>query len=396
MTRRKKKTNEKTEKFLLGAAALFLGVTGTAAVSFPAYADGAMGAVYRAHIHGRGWTDMAKDNTYVNGPRDTYVTAVAASLENQPEGMTGTIAYQGELKRLRLDGLAGEPWRGRGHRNRQAPGGCADAAHRPAFRKYDLYYSVLQNGSWTGLVRNGETAGVEGQGLRVDGIRIAVTGKDAGLPPEGIHMGRYIDPSKPMVALTFDDGPSAHTARILDCLEANDARATFYMVGNRMGTYQSAVKRSDGYGLRAGSHTWDHTYITKLSQEGLFANLNRLDDTLQSIAGVRTVTMRPPGGFVSDGARQNLAKKGVPAILWSIDTLDWKTKNAQNTINVVLSSVKDGDIILMHDLYGTSADAAVVLIPELKKRGYQLVTVSEMASLRGGMTPGQVYHSFRP
>ena len=150
------------------------------------------------------------------------------------------------------------------------------------------------------------------------------------------------------------------------------------------------------YHTEPGSHTWDHTYITKLSQEGLFANLNRLDDTLQSIAGVRTVTMRPPGGFVSDNAKQNLAKKGVPAILWSIDTLDWKTKNAQNTINVVLSSVKDGDIILMHDLYGTSADAAVVLIPELKKRGYQLVTVSEMASLRGGMTPGQVYHSFRP
>lgn len=160
------------------------------------------------------------------------------------------------------------------------------------------------------------------------------------------------------------------------------------MVGNRMGTYQSTVKRMVDMGCEPGSHTWDHTYITKLSQEGLFANLNRLDDTLQSIAGVRTVTMRPPGGFVSDNAKQNLAKKGVPAILWSIDTLDWKTKNAQNTINVVLSSVKDGDIILMHDLYGTSADAAVVLIPELKKRGYQLVTVSEMASLRGGMTPG--------
>lgn len=105
-------------------------------------------------------------------------------------------------------------------------------------------------------------------------------------------MGRYIDPSKPMVALTFDDGPSAHTARILDCLEANDARATFYMVGNRMGTYQSTVKRMVDMGCEPGSHTWDHTYITKLSQEGLFANLNRLDDTLQSIAGVRTATMR--------------------------------------------------------------------------------------------------------
>ena len=178
-------------------------------------------------------------------------------------------------------------------------------------------------------------------------------------------MGRYIDPSKPMVALTFNYGPSAHTARILDCLEANDARATFYMVGNRMGSYQSTVKRMVDMGCEPGSHTWDHTYITKLSQEGLFANLNRLDDTLQSIAGVRTVTMRPPGGFVkATGAKQNLAKKGVPAVLWSIDTLDWKTKNAQNTINVVLNSVKDGDIILMHDLYSTSADAAGD--PELK------------------------------
>ena len=295
----------KLKKFLLGAAALFLGVTGTAAVSFPAYADGAMGAVYRAHIHGRGWTDMAKDNTYVNGPRDTYVTAVAASLENQPEGMTGTIAYQ-----VNLSGSGWMDWQ----ENLGEAGATETDKPLEAVRmqltgqlseNYDLYYSVLQNGSWTGLVRNGETAGVEGQGLRVDGIRIAVTGKDAGLPPEGIHMGRYIDPSKPMVALTFDDGPSAHTARILDCLEANDARATFYMVGNRMGTYQSAVKRMMDMGCEPGSHTWDHTYITKLSQEGLFANLNRLDDTLQSIAGVRTVTMRPPGGFVSDGARQN-------------------------------------------------------------------------------------------
>ena len=124
----------KLKKFLLGAAALFLGVTGTAAASFPAYADGAMGAVYRAHIHGRGWTDMAKDNTYVNGPKDTYVTAVAASLENQPEGMTGTIAYQ-----VNLSGSGWMDWQENlgeaGHRHRQAPGGSADAAHRPAFRK---------------------------------------------------------------------------------------------------------------------------------------------------------------------------------------------------------------------------------------------------------------------
>lgn len=301
----------KLKKFLLGAAALFLGVTGTAARLLSSLCGRSHGGPFTGPIsHGRGWTDMAKDNTYVNGPKDTYVTAVAASLENQPEGMTGTIAYQ-----VNLSGSGWMDWQ----ENFGEAGATDTDKPLEAVRmqltgqlseNYYLYYSVLQNGSWTGLVRNGETAGVEGQGLRVDGIRIAVTGKDAGLPPEGTHMGRYIDPSKPMVALTFDDGPSAHTARILDCLEANDARATFYMVGNRMGSYQSTVKRMVDMGCEPGSHTWDHTYITKLSQEGLFANLNRLDDTLQSIAGVRTVTMRPPGRICKRRCKTEPGKEG--------------------------------------------------------------------------------------
>ena len=180
------------------------------------------------------------------------------------------------------------------------------------------------------------------------------------------------------VALTFDDGPSAHTARILDCLEANDARATFYMVGNRMGTYQSTVKRMVDMGCEPGSHTWDHTYITKLSQEGLFANLNRLDDTLQSIAGVRTVTMRPPGGFVSDNAKQNLAKKGVPAILWSIDTLDWKSQNSGKVLRSIERNAGKHQIVLMHDIFPTTVDAALAAIDTLTKQGYTFVTVDEL------------------
>lgn len=106
--------------------------------------------------------------------------------------------------------------------------------------------------------------------------------------------------------------------------------------------------------------------------------------------------VRPPGGYINDASKAALAKRGTPAVLWSIDTLDWKTRNAQKTIDTVLSNVKDGDIILMHDLYETSADAAAVLIPELKNRGYQLVTVSELASYRGGMQPGHTYSRFRP
>lgn len=123
-----------------------------------------MGAVYRAHIHGRGWTDMAKDNTYVNGPKDTYVTAVAASLENQPEGMTGTIAYQ-----VNLSGSGWMDWQ----ENLGEAGATDTDKPLEAVRmqltgqlseNYDLYYSVLQNGSWTALVRNGETGRRGGPG----------------------------------------------------------------------------------------------------------------------------------------------------------------------------------------------------------------------------------------
>ena len=112
--------------------------------------------------------------------------------------------------------------------------------------------------------------------------------------------------------------------------------------------------------------------------------------------GVTPTLVRPPGGFYNQASLDTLGSMGMAAIMWDIDTLDWKTRNAQNTINVVLNQVKDGDIVLMHDIYSTSADAAEVIIPELVNRGYQLVTVSEMAQYRGGIQAGHVYNRFRP
>ena len=106
--------------------------------------------------------------------------------------------------------------------------------------------------------------------------------------------------------------------------------------------------------------------------------------------------MRPPGGAKNDVSMKTVGSMGMSAVLWSIDTLDWKTKNKQKTIDAVIGHVKDGDIILMHDIYSTTADAAVVLIPELTARGYQLVTVSELAAYRGGIVPGHKYSQFRP
>lgn len=377
------------------AAAVAVCFTAAGMNTKPVYAAD-MGAVYGIFEHGVGWSAYHGDQTAERAGNGTYVTAIRASLSGQPEGMSGTLSYQ-----VNLSGSGWLDWQ----ENYGETGTMDTNKPLEAVRmkltgqlaeNYDLYYSVLQSGTWTGLVMNGETAGQEGCGLRVDGIRIAVTAKDAGMPPEPEPEGRVIDPSKPMVALTFDDGPSKYTAGILDVLEANDARATFFMVGNRMGSYPATVKRMVDLGCEPASHTWDHTYITSLSGTALQANLDRVDQTLASIAGVQTVIMRPPGGFINDASKAALAQKGVPAVFWSIDTLDWKTRNAGQTVNTVLGNVRDGDIILMHDLYGASAEAAAVLIPELINRGYQLVTVSELASFRGGMQPGQAYHHFRP
>lgn len=387
---------KKAKSFLMGAAAAVFTAAGICAASFPAFAANEMGAQYAVYLNGKGWTGLNGDNTYCQAGPDSYVTAVRATLSDQPEGMTGTISYQ-----VNLSGSGWLPWQENyGETGTTETGKPLEAVKfsltGDLAENYDIYYSVLQNGAWTELSANGETAGVEAQGLRVDGIRVAVTKKGDGAPKAPQVSGRSIDPSKPMVALTFDDGPSNSTGRILDSLEANGGAATFYMVGNRIGGYKETVKRMADIGCEAGSHTWGHTYLTGMSESEILGSLGQVDAAVMEAAGVTPKTVRPPGGYIGAASKAALVKKGVPAVMWSIDTLDWKTRNPQKTIDTVLTNVKDGDIVLMHDLYGTTADAAAVLIPELTKRGYQLVTVSELAAYRGGMAAGETYSRFRP
>jgi len=200
-----------------------------------------------------------------------------------------------------------------------------------------------------------------------------------------------------MIALTFDDGPKTSvTSRILDSLQANGGRATFFMLGSNVNANAGVIKRMVDQGCEVSNHTHDHKYLTKIGAEGIVSQVGSTNQKIQAVCGVSPVLMRPPGGYI-DGASLNvLGSMGMPAIMWSIDTRDWQHRNAQRTIDTVLSQVKDGDIILMHDIYSTTADAAVVLIPELTARGYQLVTVSELAAYRGGIAPGHKYSQFRP
>lgn len=206
--------------------------------------------------------------------------------------------------------------------------------------------------------------------------------------------GRLIDPSKPMIALTFDDGPYAPVGnRIMDALERHNGRATFFVVGNRVAQYKTEIKRMQDNGHEVGNHTYEHKNMSKLSAAEIRSQIARCNEAVAAVTGVSPKVTRMPGGNYNSTVTANV---NYPIIMWNIDTLDWKTKNAQKTINSVIGKVQDGDIVLMHELYTASADAAETIIAKLSEQGYQLVTVSEMAEFRGGMSPGKIYNKFRP
>lgn len=202
-----------------------------------------------------------------------------------------------------------------------------------------------------------------------------------------------IDPKKKMVALTFDDGPGRYTQEIVDCLKDNDARATFYVLGCNIGGYKKAMKNAHKIGCEIGNHSYDHKILSRISAKDVKKQIKDTDAKIEAVIGEKAVTMRPPGGGVDQTVQDSVGK---PVILWSIDTLDWKHRNTQKTISAVMDNVKDGDIILMHDIHEPTKRAALYLIPALKKQGYQLVTVSELAEYRGyKLKKGSIYHSLR-
>ena len=209
---------------------------------------------------------------------------------------------------------------------------------------------------------------------------------------DGQPAGREIDPSRPMVALTFDDGPYAPVGnQIMDSLAQYGGKATFFVVGNRASYYPDELKRMAAEGHEIGNHTYEHKYLNKLGPQQIQSQINRCNDAVQAVCGVRPVLVRLPGGNKNSTVLQNVH---APMIMWSIDTLDWKTRNTAKTIQTVMSRVRDGDIVLMHELYPQSGAAAVEIIRRLTEEGYQLVTVSELASYRGGVVPGGVYSQF--
>ncbi len=200
-------------------------------------------------------------------------------------------------------------------------------------------------------------------------------------------------PSRKMVALTFDDGPSKYTEQILDTLGQYGAKATFFVVGNRVNSYQSTLSRAASMGMEIGNHSYSHPKLTSLSWNGLIDEKSKTDNNVYSILGAYPTVFRPPYGSTNETVANAFGK---PVILWSVDTLDWKSRNKTSVVNAVMNNVKDGDIVLMHDIYGSTADAVAEIVPRLINEGYELVTVSQLGNARnGGLTAGQKYSQIR-
>lgn len=208
----------------------------------------------------------------------------------------------------------------------------------------------------------------------------------------------HIDPSKPMIALTFDDGPKAEvTNRILDALERNGGHATFFMQGSRVvGENNNCVKRMVQLGCELGNHTYTHEYLDSIPLEEIRTVIRKCDYMVEETVQVAPTVFRPPGGNRTGEIASAVGNLGLPMIIWSIDPLDYSTKDADNTFNVVMEKAQDGDIVLMHDTYSETADAAERLIPALIEKGFQLVTVSEMAQAKQyPMIPGNEVYNMR-
>ena len=234
--------------------------------------------------------------------------------------------------------------------------------------------------------QDGQTAPPE---MKDDGLPsedLSVQPPEEEEPPEDEPYVRVIDPSKPMVALTFDDGPDElYTDQILNTLVENHALATFFVVGQMVDAFPDVVKRLAEAGGEVGSHSYAHGSLTKLTPAELRSDSDRADAAIQEATGSAPYLIRPPYGSVNNTVS---AMTGRPMICWNVDTEDWKSRDAQTVADYIKNyGDLDGDVVLFHSIYESTAQAIDMLVPWLQEQGYQLVTVTELMSYYYGEWP---------
>ena len=192
----------------------------------------------------------------------------------------------------------------------------------------------------------------------------------------------YIDPERPMLAITYDDGPYKKVDMLLyDLFDRYGGRATFYSVGSRMSKSElDSIAYGISLGMEFGSHTENHENLGKLSANSARRTVYEPIDYVKKKLGYEMKTYRPPYGVRNSDMEQIIS---IPAVLWSVDSKDWSNRDADITYDKIMDQIDNYDVILMHSLYMSSEQASEKLVPELIDRGYQLVTVTELMEQLG-------------
>jgi peptidoglycan/xylan/chitin deacetylase (PgdA/CDA1 family) len=200
---------------------------------------------------------------------------------------------------------------------------------------------------------------------------------------------KYDPQTQKLIALTFDDGPDTGntnaTTRIVDVMEKYGAHCTFFAVGEAIKEWfptscVDVMKKAINIGCEYGTHTYSHANLNKLDAEGINNELSRGISAIENITGQKVTLLRPPYGNAAENVQSAV---DMPMIQWDVDTLDWDTKDAANTLRVVQENIKPGSIVLMHDIYRQTADAVESMVPWLQENGYTLVTVTELFEAYG-------------
>ena len=198
------------------------------------------------------------------------------------------------------------------------------------------------------------------------------------------------------VALTFDDGPSGiFTERLLDGLYDRGAKGTFLLCGYRMEQFPDVTQRIFEEGHEIGIHGYSHKTMKGMSRRAIAQEIMDTEALLPE--GCRTRFLRPPGGFLSDPVVEVAEARNMPILKWSVDPRDWATNDTAAIETSVLNRIRDGDIVLLHDMSDSSVDAALAIVDQLLEEDFEFVTVSELVRIRGAkLTSGREYTAFYP
>lgn len=226
--------------------------------------------------------------------------------------------------------------------------------------------------------------------LLTGGLLLAGPGAAAAEVPADAPEGPDCSVDK-CIALTFDDGPGEYTDLLLDTLSEHEAAATFYVLGSKVADNTETLQRMSAEGHEIGNHTWDHPDLTELTPQEIETELQRTDQAITQATGDEPGTVRPPYGALDQTVRQSVDQ---PMLLWDVDTRDWESLDSTEVTDVAVQEAAEGSVLLFHDIHASTVEAIPDVLQELKKDGYEFVTVEQLFDAHS-MEPGSVHSNAR-